>query len=189
MFDLFWDRLKVLQEKYGVKEPSLPGKRRAPSHLEVRSSKGFHHSTPKDYYSQQYFECLDLIVNAVQERCNQPGYAVLQKLEELLLKAARNEKYYAELAFVLQHYQDDFVASSLEAQLELLATVYSSSTEKPTFEVSYFTISSTVHFYSEICTFVKLIMVSPATNAISERSASVLRRVKTYLRYYVTNTC
>ena len=35
---------------------------------------------------------LDLIVNAVQERFNQPGYAVLQKLEELLLKAARNEK-------------------------------------------------------------------------------------------------
>ena len=35
---------------------------------------------------------------------------------------------------------------------------------------------------SEVCTLVKLILVSPATNAVSERSASGLRRVKTYLR-------
>ena len=46
-----------------------------------------------------------MIVNAVKERFNQPRYAVLQKLEELLLKAARKEKYDAEMAFVLQHYQ------------------------------------------------------------------------------------
>ena len=102
-------------------------KRRAPSHLEVGSSKGFHHSTPKDYYRQQYLKCLDLIVNAVKERFNQPWYAVLQKLEDLLLKAARKEKCDAEMAYFLQHYQDDIVASSLEAQLELLATKYSSN--------------------------------------------------------------
>ena len=113
MFDLFWDRLKGLQEKYGVNEPAFHRKRKASSHLEVGSSKGFHHSTPKDYYHQQYLECLDLIVNAVKERFNQPGYAALQKLEDLLLKAARKEKYDAEMAFVLQHYKDYFVASSL----------------------------------------------------------------------------
>ena len=84
------------------------------------------------------------------------------------------------MVFFLQHYQDDLVASSLEAQLELLATVYS-STEKPTFEVikSYVISLSLVQrtSISEICILVKLILVSPATNAISERSASVLRRV------------
>ena len=35
---------------------------------------------------------------------------------------------------------------------------------------------------SEVCTLVKLIVVSPATNAVSEQSASGLRRIKTYLR-------
>ncbi len=35
---------------------------------------------------------------------------------------------------------------------------------------------------SEVCTLVKLILVLPATNAVSERCASALRRVKTYLR-------
>ena len=42
---------------------------------------------------------------------------------------------------------------------------------------------------SEICTILKLIMVIPATNAVSERSASALRRVKTYLRATMSQLC
>ena len=42
--------------------------------------------------------------------------------------------------------------------------------------------------FSEICTLLKLIMVIPATNAVSERSASALRRVKTYLRSTMTQS-
>ena len=40
-------------------------------------------------------------------------------------------------------------------------------------------------FY-EIVTLMKLILVMPATNAASERTFSVLRRVKTYLRSTMT---
>ena len=35
---------------------------------------------------------------------------------------------------------------------------------------------------SEVCNILKILMVMPATNAVSERSASALRQVKTYLR-------
>ena len=35
---------------------------------------------------------------------------------------------------------------------------------------------------SEVCVLLKLILVMSSTNAISERSFSTLRRVKTYLR-------
>ena len=35
---------------------------------------------------------------------------------------------------------------------------------------------------SEICTLAKLMLVMPATNVVSERSFSALKRVKTYLR-------
>ena len=37
-------------------------------------------------------------------------------------------------------------------------------------------------FFSEICILARLILVMPATNAASERSFSVMRRLKTYLR-------
>ena len=39
---------------------------------------------------------------------------------------------------------------------------------------------------SEVCTLTKLMLVMPATNAISKRSFSALRLVKTYLRSTMT---
>ena len=37
-------------------------------------------------------------------------------------------------------------------------------------------------FFSEVCTVTRLILVMPATNAVSERSFSTMRCLKTYLR-------
>ena len=42
---------------------------------------------------------------------------------------------------------------------------------------------------SEIFTLLKLVMLMPATNAVSERSASTLCRVKTYLCSFMTQLC
>ena len=39
---------------------------------------------------------------------------------------------------------------------------------------------------SEVCTLFHIILVMPATNAVSERSFSALRRVKSYLRSTMT---
>ena len=98
----------------------------------VGSSESFYPSTAKEFYSLQYLECLDFIVNAIKDRFDQPGYKTLQQLENLLLKAARGEEYKDELDFVLDHYGDDFVPSSLTAQLEILTATFASSTEKST---------------------------------------------------------
>ena len=37
-------------------------------------------------------------------------------------------------------------------------------------------------FFSEVCRLAHLILVMPATNAVSEHSFSAMRRLKTYLR-------
>ena len=37
-------------------------------------------------------------------------------------------------------------------------------------------------FYSEVCVLIQLILVMPATNAVSERSFSSMRRLKSYIR-------
>lgn len=42
---------------------------------------------------------------------------------------------------------------------------------------------------SEVCTLLKLILVIPATNAVSEQSASAVRRLKTYLRSTMLQLC
>ena len=90
------------------------------------SSEGYHPATPKDFYRQHYFECLDLIINHIKDRFDQPGFSVLRNLEDFLLKVAWNEDYETELGFVLSMHKDDFDASKLKTQLELLSASFSS---------------------------------------------------------------
>ena len=139
---------------------------------------GYHPAKPKEFYSQQYFECLDFIASAIKDRFDQPGYKALQELENLLVKAARGEEYTAELAFAVNRYGADIVPSSLETQLQSLTTAFSSRfpSEKPTLsEVKAHIVALSPAqrvAISEVCTILKLIMVIPATNAVSKRSAS-----------------
>ena len=90
------------------------------------------------------------------------------------------------MAFVLDRYGDDLVESSLKVQLESFTTAFIPAAEKPTFTaVKTFIISLSPAqrgAMSEVCTVLKLIMVISATNAVSERSASALCRVKMYLQ-------
>ena len=113
------------------------------------------------------------------------------KLESLLLKAAQKEEYSEELQFVLKHYHNDFDASRLEAQLELLGVMFFSTTDElnPTLndvknQVCTFSPVQRTSL-SEICTLLKLIYVTPAVSepeiiyilSLSERSASVLPEI------------
>ena len=83
----------------------------------------------------------------------------------------------------------DLQQYKLEAQLSLLLEVV----QAMGYDTSRFDIADLLDFFqsfgnarklllSEICTLSKLMLVMPATNAVSERSFSSLKRVRTYLR-------
>ena len=152
---------------------------------------GFHEgsrwaSTPKEHYRRSYFEALDLVVACIQERFDQLGYRTYSKLESLVLKAAQSCTYEEELTFVLDTYSSDFNASSLKMQLEIFATDFT-TTSSPVTLADIVTYAKGLtpcqkELISQVCTLLKLILVIPATNAVSERTFSTLRRVKSYLR-------
>ena len=110
----------------------------------------------------------------------------MKQLENLLLKAARKEDYSIELKYVVDFYLDDFNEASLSSQLQLLGTAMDATVSQLNLVdiIDYVKSLSPAQLgiISEVCTLVKLLLVSPATNAVSERSASGLRRIKTCLR-------
>ena len=76
---------------------------------------------------------------------------------------------------------------NLKIQLDLLATQFKQcGNSSPTFhDIKDYLVSlspAARTLMSEVCTVLKLVLVMPATNAVSERSASALRRIKMYLR-------
>ena len=80
--------------------------------------------------------------------------------------------------------------STLDDQISLLRAHFSTSEEVTVSIadiVAYVNSLETKNtFMSEVVVLIRLILVSPATNATSERSFSALRRLKTYLRSTMT---
>ena len=63
--DSFFSLVEKASHQTVCKEPALPRKRKAPKHLEVGSSEGFHSASIQEYYRQLYFEVLDLVVTGI----------------------------------------------------------------------------------------------------------------------------
>ena len=88
-----------------------------------------------------------------------------------------------------EFYGSDFDGYQLKTQLEVFSTDCAGNSEsKEKYQISdligMFKCKSESYqdLLSQVCTLVKLLLVMPATNAISKRSFSTLRRVKSYLR-------
>ena len=122
MFKLFFQHVHKLCEQTGTEEPSLPRKRRAPARFEVGEGTCYFSSDVDEHYRRLYFEVLDLIVSGIQQRFNQPGYAIHQNLEDLLLNAANGKDYATDLKAVTDFYGDDFVKSELITQLQIFSS-------------------------------------------------------------------
>ena len=100
LFAAFYQWVIQEQTRFGVADPCLPRKRRAPQRFEVGSSTGDFHVTPEAHYRQIYYGVIDYVVEAIHDRFDQPGYSTYRNLEELVVKACKGETYNAELYYV-----------------------------------------------------------------------------------------
>ena len=191
-FALFWSKVTKKATQLNIDEPALPRKRKRTVRYESGNAAPEFHTSIEGYYRQAYFEVLDVICSTIEDRFRQPGYQLYSNLEQLLLKAVCKENYSSEFDFVTKFYGPDLNVHALEMQLQIFATNFIMEGKKTSIKdiLKYLrNISSAQRaLLSEICIIVKLILVMPATNAVSERSFSALRRVKTYLRSTMKQT-
>ena len=149
---------------------------------QIGSSEHHHADTIEEYYRRYYYEVLDYTINSIRNRFNQPGYRTYKHIESLLLKAANGKSFDDDFDEVISFYGDDFNSSTLRVQLETLSSQGEHSTIKDIVMYIRGFSSSERQIFSEVVTLVNLVLVNPATNAISERSFSAMKRIKTYLR-------
>ena len=93
------------------------------------------HYEPKTYFQQQYYEAIDLAINCIKDRFQQPGYTVYCQLENLLLKAAYNNKEFKSELDLVFFYKDDFQPELLHSQLCIFNTefqIFKKSSRAPT---------------------------------------------------------
>ena len=183
-FKLFWAKVVKMVNDVDVGDPELPRQRRRPARYEFGSASAEFHSSPESFYRQFYFEAIDLIVQTINDRFDQLGYKMYQRLEALIIKAANKETFAEDLDYVASFYGSDIDKLLLETQLKTLGANISSKVTN-IFDVRDYLLSMTSaerKLLNEVMIMMKLICVMPATNSSSERSFSAMRRVKSYLR-------
>ena len=94
--DCFFEIVKQKTANHNfINEPILPRKRKSPNYkslndffiVESQSPKAQPHfpSSSKEHYRAIFFEVLDLVINSIQNRFDQPSFKVFLNLESLLI--------------------------------------------------------------------------------------------------------
>lgn len=186
--ELFWSTVLRKADAFDVEEPRLPRRRKRPQRYETGDASPHFPATVEDHYRQIYNEVLDLAISTITSRFDQPGYALYRRSEDLLIKSVRGEDASSELDAVVTFYGDDFDRYRLESQLQTLAAQFQENPDRSKLLlrdiVNYLKTHTAAErvIFSEVVTLVKIVLVNPATNAVSERTFSAMRRLKTYLR-------
>ena len=192
-FEMFWVDIMKKKEYLDIGDPILSRQRKLRKKFDQSDTHHFP-STPKEFFRKICFEVYDQTVNGIKERFNQPDYRIYVNLQELILKAFNKEEFSKNLEAVTGFYDDDFESFNLESQLQLLHQIGLKFKEQ---NHKRFTIQDVItlmqklprahkNLILEVLKFMKLILVSPATNAVSE-SFSGIKRLKTACRSTISD--
>ena len=75
-FKSFYDAVMLKSKSYSsMTGPVLPRRTRAPRRIEIGTGEPAHPATKQDYYREIFFESIGLMVNAIEQRFDQPSFA------------------------------------------------------------------------------------------------------------------
>ena len=131
---------------------------------------------------------MDCIINAIEDRFDHEDFKTYIKLENLLLKATKGSNFDSEYNDVMALYDSDFDGIRFYVQLETLSEyckeiVDTGSVRTATEVLRNFQVRNHL---CEAYKLAKLILVMPATYSTSERTFSLLKLIKIFLRSTMT---
>lgn len=183
MFVLFWQKIVMQTNELDISEPTLLRRRKAPRRYEVGSSSAeVPLSSPVVQYRAIYYETINTVIACIRIRFQQEGYQTYSKLEQMLALDGQSKE---EVDKIIQFYGSDFQKTTLLTQLHLFHSTFPADKR-----ICIYSIVTLVKNMSmgenilidQVTKLIHLLFVMPATNGISERSCSAMRRIKTYLR-------
>ena len=189
-FKSFYDTVLLKSKNYpSVTEPMLPRRTRALRRIEIGTGEQAYPATAQNYYRRIYFEAIDLMVNAIVQRFDQPSIETYANMESLLVKTLKAQDNSTKLQFLENVYGDDVDIVMLTGQMEILKVLLKDG-DFLCFDDIILKIKELLtperNMISEIITICKLILVNLATSAAGDRLFSTARRLTTWLRSSMT---
>ena len=150
--------------------PMLPRRIHAPRRIEIGTGEPTYPVTAQYYYRRIYFEAIDLMMNVIDQRFDQPSFDTYANRKSLLIKTLNSRDKSEELKFMEKLYNDDVNISVLTAQMEILKVLLKDG--------DYFCFDDIIvkikellnlerEMIKEVMTLCKLILVNLALNQCS----------------------
>ena len=127
---------------------------------------------------------MDNAIQTIKARFDQADWVVYKNIPDVFLNRLKGEPFQENLDVVMDTFCDDLNREELEAQLITLK-FYPDEPIIDAKELAKFLqglTSAQRRLMPQVVILAKLLLIMLATNALSERSFSALKRVKTYLR-------
>ncbi len=192
-FDEFYKEA-VEEAKDLTDPPVLPRYRKKPKKL-ADGTQPRRFTDVKDYYREQYMDVMKTLEEEILRRFQQKDLKIVTELESILLNSSNGNV--PEISKDVQDmYAKDLDFSRLNTQLNMLQDLVKNTPldGRPVKRVTKIqTICQVFNaapyaksLYSEVDALLKIFLTIPVTTATAERTFSVLRRLKTYLRSTMT---
>ena len=176
-FEEFWLSTVQQAEELGVDEPKSARQSRPPRRLDDGAPPA-HPATPRHAYKRVYYETLDRLLTALRSRYSRGDHQLLVETEKALVTGeptaiARSAAFFGldpdRTSLHVQMCRD--VCRQRGKELNSLADIVSALQD-----------ASLRGILPDCVALVKLLLTVPATSCTAERSFSILRRLKTWLR-------
>ena len=191
VLDRVWAEACSRAEEANAEGPKLPRQPRAPPKFQQSSIHQF--QSPVDMYRAKYFETIDRTVSSLRARVTGKALPLLISIERLLVAGWTGDELQADdLDTVKGACASDIDNSKIAHQLESLAHIRAQYPESDQTKISTNYIINLIGktpikvMIPDVVKLCKIYLVNPATTATAERSFSLLRRLKNYLRTTMT---
>lgn len=186
-FESIWSKVTEGVNSLGIGEPKLQRPRKVPKRLDSSTSQPHVFASPQNYYRKIYLEIFDKVLMSLGSRFATDTIVFLNKCEDFV--STRNDKNISEIVTFYNNTKENLVDFSTDRLLQQRNVFLDSAErEKKTISslkdvVAYLKENSALRrMLYEYTRFIILLLTIPGSSCSNERSFSVLRRLKNYLR-------
>ncbi|XP_044572317.1 uncharacterized protein LOC123257415 [Drosophila ananassae] len=182
-FNEIWSKSIEAAAGLELSEPQIPRRRKIPKHLETLEqgkAENFEFKKPIEFFRKSYFEVFDQLISSLNNRFENDSARFFKMLERFAVGQP------VDINEIVKHYKNDFDKDRLLSDRNMFLQLVKRQNEHTN------NLREVVDFLKkyewmrglvpEFVRFVRLLITIPGSSCSNERSFSVLRRVKTYLR-------
>lgn len=179
-FQSIWLNSIKYAKEFDIEEPVLPRQRKIPKRVNDSNVENHTFSTPEDYFRKIYYEIFDQVICSLKSRFDTKSAKFYKTLEKFILGEA------VDLTKIIKFYKGDFDEFRLNSDKDMALCMMKRKEKNPR------SLKDVVEFLREnewcmelvpeYVRFIRLLVTIPGSSCSNERSFSVLRRVKNYVR-------